>query len=103
MMAHKWPEIIEHMNPKEGVKAAMRIRVHEGKEHVRALQATLVVETAIVTDDEEGRGGSSLSTEKVPLDSSGNLLNTAMMMTTTERNRAWNVPDETKHSKSVRP
>ncbi len=47
VVAKKWMELIEQMNPKDDIKAAMRIRVYEGKMHVRALQAALAVKTPV--------------------------------------------------------
>ena len=47
VVAKKWMELIEQMNPKEDIKAATRIRAYEGKMHVRALQAALAVKTPV--------------------------------------------------------
>ncbi len=47
VMAMKWLELIEQMNPRDDIKMAMRWRVHEGKMHVKALQAALAVSTPV--------------------------------------------------------
>ncbi len=47
IVSMKWLELIEQMNPRDDIKMAMRWRVHEGKAHVKALQAALAVSTPV--------------------------------------------------------